>query len=130
MTPLQNASDTLLTDNTGNLPNLGDAVRGWLQPMTFGRVTKATVDHELQETVVQVQTQGFRAPLKPRDLMMKPEKQRAWRWEQLICLPDVVLEPDETVIFRGVPYRVMGINDYREYGYLEYHVTQDYEAAP
>lgn len=109
-----------------NLPQMGEVIVSWFQPMTFDLVTKGIQDYDLAESLTTIQTQGVRQPFSVQQLAIKPEGQRAWKWETLHCLPDVKLNPDDIVIFNQVKYRVMEKLDYSEYGYLEYHIIQDY----
>lgn len=111
-----------------NLPNVSEALLGWFQNMTFDLITKAISSYELVEVAETIVTKGVRQPFTAQQLSIKPEGQRAWKWETLHCLPDVKLNPDDIVVFNGVRYRVMGKLDYSEYGYLEYHIIQDYTA--
>lgn len=112
-----------------NLPDVSDALLDWFQNMTFDLITKAITDYDLTETATTISTKGVRQPFSAQQLSIKPEGQRAWKWETLHCLPDVKLNPDDIVVFNGVRYRVMEKLDYSEYGYLEYHIIQDYTAA-
>lgn len=111
------------------LPQMGEVLLSWFQSMTFDLVTKTLEDYDLKETVQTIATKGVRQPFTSQQLSIKPEGQRAWRWETLHCLPDVKLNPDDIVIFNTVRYRVMQKLDYSEYGYLEYHIVQDYKEA-
>ena len=97
--------------------------------MTFDLITKTITDYNLTETATTISTKGVRQPFSAQQLSIKPEGQRAWKWEILHCLPNVKLNPDDIVVFNGVRYRVMEKLDYSEYGYLEYHIIQDYTAA-
>ena len=110
-----------------NLPQMSEVLLAWFQDMTFDLVTKAITDFDLVETKTTVQTKGVRQPFSAQQLSIKPEGQRAWRWETLHCLPNVKLNPDDIVIFNTIRYRVMDKLDYSEYGYLEYHIVQDYK---
>lgn len=121
-----NASDVLLTANPGSLPNLSDAIMDWFQPMTFTVLTKTVVDHRVLETGTPVDTQGVRQPFSPQMLLMKPEGQRNWLWETFHCLPGIALKPDDVAVFNTVRYRVMQKLDWTEYGFLEFHLVQDY----
>ena len=112
-----------------NLPDVSDALLDWFQNMTFDLITKAITDYDLTETATTISTKGVRQPFSAQQLSIKPEGQRAWKWETLHCLPNVKLNPDDIVVFNGVRYRVMEKLDYSEYGYLEYHIIQDYTAA-
>ena len=114
-----------------NLPQVAEALLTWFQTMTFDLITKAITNYDLTETKETITTKGVRQAFSAQQLSIKPEGQRAWKWETLHCLPDVQLKPDDIVVFNGVKYRVMEKLDYREYGYLEYHIIQDYtEPAP
>ena len=112
-----------------NLPDVSDALLDWFQNMTFDLISKAITDYDLTETATTISTKGVRQPFSAQQLSIKPEGQRAWKWETLHCLPNVKLNPDDVVVFNGVRYRVMEKLDYSEYGYLEYHIIQDYTAA-
>lgn len=127
MININNASNrTLDTVSNSNLPNVGNAVVKWFQPMSFFRVTKTTVAYQESETMVETKTMGTWQPLKPREIFYKPEGQRAFSWFRLFALPDFVLKDDEVVIKDGVQYRVQGSWPYNEYGYVEYHMYEDY----
>lgn len=109
------------------LPQVGEVLPSWFQTMTFDVVTKTIVNYEVKETLTTITTQGVRQPMSAQQLSIKPEGQRAWRWETLHCLPDVKLQVDDIVIFDSIKYRVMQRWNWAEYGYLEYHICQAYE---
>lgn len=120
-----NAKDKPLT-YTG-LPQVGDVLPYWFQPLTFDLVTKSIFNYEVEEIIVTITTQGVRQPMTAQQLSIKPEGQRAWKWETIHCLPDVKLRIDDIIIFNGVRYRVMQRWDWSEYGYLQYEICQAYE---
>lgn len=123
---IQNGKDTLLTANPGTLPNMQNAIADWFQTMTFQKVVKTTVNFVLVEALTTFSAMGVRQPFTPQQLLMKPIGQRQWKWETLHCYPDLILDPDEIVLFLGTKYRVMQKLDWKEYGYLEYHLVEDY----
>lgn len=124
---INNASlRTLNSVSNTNLPNVSAAVIKWFQPMSFFRVTKTIVAYQVQEEMVELKTAGTWQPLKARDIAYKPEGQRAFSWFRLHALPDFVLRDDEVVIKDGVQYRVQGKWAWNEYGYVEYHMFEDY----
>lgn len=123
---ISNAKDTSLTANPGTLPNMQAALLDYFLPMTFTVVTKSVVDHESVEARVQTATRGVWQPLSPQKVMMKPEGQRKWKWQQIHATLDLVLEVDSVIERNGEKFRVMDRLDYREYGYVEYHVQGDY----
>ena len=122
-----NAKDKPLT-YTG-LPQVGEVLPSWFQPLVFDVVTKSLVDYEVQEVIRTVHTQGVRQPMNAQQLAIKPEGQRSWKWETIHCLPDVKLRVDDIIIFDGVKYRIMERWNWAEYGYLEYHICQAYEGS-
>lgn len=125
--PIKNAKNTSLSANPGTLPNMQSTLANWFQKLVFTRVIKETINFKVQETRIDYHFMGVRQPFGPQKLDMKPEGQRKWKWETVHAYPDLVLEPDEIIYFRDVPYRVMEKYDWTEYGYVEYHLVQDYE---
>lgn len=124
--PLKNACDTLLSQNPGSLPNVQGAMANWFQPLKFAKIIKEVVNFQVVETQVITNFMGVRQPMKPKDLEIMPEGQRAWSWEMIHAYPDLVLAVDDIIYFNGVPYRVMNKHDWTEYGYLRYDIKQDY----
>lgn len=122
-----NGKDTPLENSFSTLPNVSDVLPDWFQSMTFQVVTKDLEDYEVVETLTTITTQGVRQPMNAQRIAIKPEGQRAWKWETIHCLPDVKLNIDDIIIFDGVKYRVMHKWNWAEYGYLEYEICQAYE---
>jgi hypothetical protein len=67
--------------------------------------------------------------LTDKKLMMKPEGQQAWDWFMVHSQPQLNLEVDNVIIYRSKQYRVMAKKDYSLYGYIEYHLVDDYTAS-
>lgn len=127
MIKLNDASTRPLdTVSNSNLPNVSAAVVKWFQPMSFYRVTTSNVAYQSSEEMIETKTMGTWQPLKPREVFYKPEGQRAFSWCRLHALPDFILLDDEVVIKDGIQYRVQGKWSYPEYGYVEYHLFEDY----
>lgn len=113
----------------GTVPNVGAAMNGWAQPLTFTKLTKTVTGYEVQETGTSVTFQGVIQPFKSRDLLVKPEGQRAWSWYTLHADPACALDVDDVVIYLGKQTRVMAVNDFSLYGFLELHLVQDWTGA-
>ena len=122
-----NGKDTPLESSFSTLPNVSDVLPDWFQSITFQVVTKDLEDYEVVETLTTITTQGVRQPMNAQRIAIKPEGQRAWKWETIHCLPDVKLNIDDIIILDGVKYRVMHKWNWAEYGYLEYEICQAYE---
>lgn len=128
VSPIFNAGSVPLSKQPGTLPNMADTIMGWFQLLTFEKVTK-TVDATFQvvETTTPIAFQGVVMRLTAQQLRMKPEGQRSWQWNQIYALPVVSLKPDDVLITQdGLHYRVMEKLDYSQYGYISYHVIEDF----
>jgi len=106
-----------------------EAFSGLYQRLTFTKVTKTVVDFEVVETEDPRFAMGVRQPLSAQKLMMKPEGQRSWKWEMIHSTPELVLSVDEVIVFGRTRYRVMEKFDWKEYGYVEYHIVQDFTST-
>ena len=126
---IKNAKDTPLNVQTGTIPNVGGALLNWLQPMTFGIVTKQTINFEVVETEVDVNFLGVMQPFTERQLFLKPEGQRAWSWFWLHAEPQLDLKVDQIIKYLGIQTRVMAKKNYTIYGYIEYHLVQDWTGS-
>jgi len=126
---IQNGKDIKLGIASASLPNVSGAMINWFRPMTFGIICKTQIDGFTQEIVTNYCTKGVRQPFTAEQLAIKPEGERSWKWEQLHCLPDLKLKTDSIVLIDCRRYRVMALLDYAEYGYLEYHIIEDYADA-
>jgi len=124
---IKNANNYTLSQNAGTLPNMQDAMLDWFQKLTFIRIVKKVVNFNLVEVEEFDSFQGVRQPLSAQQLQMKPEGQRAWKCEMIHSFPDLVLKPDDQIKFNGVKYRVKEKTDDTEYGYIEYHIVQDFQ---
>ncbi len=123
-----NAKDLPLGSTHGTLPNMQNTLTDWFQRMTFTVITKAVINFQDVETEVETTALGVRQPFSARQLMMKPEGQRSWRWETIHADQSLILTVDDVVVFDSIRYRVMQIMQWKEYGYVEYHICQDYTA--
>lgn len=126
---IQNGKDTSLARASGGLPQMGDALGGWKQKITFGVVTKTTLNGITSETMVEVQFMGVMQPFTDRQLLIKPEGERSWSWYWLHADPSLNLPDDNVVLYRDKQYRVMKKKNYTEYGYIEYQLVTDYEGV-
>lgn len=109
-----------------SLPHVGVALHAWMKFMLFGTICKQNIDGRTQEIESKIQTHAVRQPLSAEQLKLKPEGLRSWKWDQLHALPDLVLNTDDRVTYGGITFRVQYKKDWAEYGYIEYHVVQDF----
>lgn len=112
-----------------NLPNMSQTIIGWFQPITFVKISREIVDYEQVLTETTIKTQGVVQPYKPEPLEIQQAGTRSWIWQDMHCLPDVVLNTDEIIIYKNVKYKVLFKKDYTEYGYVEYMLCEAFEGA-
>lgn len=124
-----NGKDKTLDMLGGSLPNVSGALKTWKQKMTFYLITKTSVRYKQKETAVKMDFFGVMQPLSSVSVERKPEGQRDWRWWRLHAEVGTIMKLDDVVIYRDVQYRVRAYTDYRDYGYVEYELTEDYEGA-
>lgn len=124
--PIYNASDVLLNENPGTLPDMSSTLLNYFQNLKFILLTKTTVNFQLKETETVLDFLGVVQPLTSQKLAMKPEGQRAWNWSMVHALPGLSLKVDDKFKYRDLFYRVMAKTDYTEYGYTYYEIVQDY----
>jgi hypothetical protein len=111
-----------------SLPQMGEVLLEWFQPMSFTTIVKSVVNFNLVEVETAVTTMGVRQPAGAQVVAMYPRGQRTWKYETIHSLPFTpTLSPDDVIVFNGTRYRVLGKVDYTEYGYIEHHITQDFQ---
>jgi hypothetical protein len=126
MSTIKNASSIPLNIRTGAVPDVSGALQEYFQPMTFDVIVKTTVGFQASETTTPVDFRGTWQPFTDRQLFLRPEGQRAWSWFWLHADTALVLNVDDVVIWNGKQTRVMARKDFALYGYVEYHLVQDW----
>lgn len=126
---IANGSNRPINVQTGTVPDVSGALKDWFQPMVFERVIKNVVGFQVVETGTLINFQGIVQPFTPRQLMLRPEGERAWTWLMLHADPVLTLNVDEVVNWLSKQTRVMGRKDYALYGYVEYSLVQDWTGS-
>lgn len=129
MSKIMNASNTPLNQINGTVPDISGALRDYFQPMTFTLVTKTVSGFQVVEDAYPIELWGVIQPLNPRQLILKPEGQRAWSWYQLHAQTGVALKVDDCIEYQGRQYRVMAKTNYVLYGYDLYELVTDWTGA-
>ena len=106
-------------------PGMFDEFGDWTEPAQFLLVTTTVVNFEDMENADTRPIDLIMYPMSPQRVASKPEGQRAWRFQlglsdEDMKIGDIIIGPDK------VKYRVMGKNAWRQAGYSEYELTQDY----
>lgn len=126
---IPNGCNIPLNQRAGTVPDVSGGLKDWFQPMVFTLVAKNVTAFQLVETPTDISFQGIIQPLSSRQLVLKPEGQRAWTWFQLHADPVLELEVDDVVLYLGVQMRVMARQDFTLYGYVYYELVQDYTGS-
>lgn len=122
-----NAKLKPLNQNSGTVPDMSVALQNWFQAMIFSIITKTVVNYKVVEASTDINFRGVWQNLSPQQLQLKPEGQRAWRWYQVHAEISLQLFPDQVIVYLEKKYRVMAKIDQSLYGYLEYHLVEDYQ---
>lgn len=108
------------------MPNMRTAMFGLEESLQFQIVKKVVTDHDLEESSKVIPVlwfEGVIQPLHPRDLLIKPEGQRQWKWWTLTT--DIVLELDSVIKdVRGIEFRVMSLIDWQQAGFGIYQLVE------
>jgi hypothetical protein len=129
MGTIANGKNVPLNVQTGTVPDVSGALKDWFQQMTFEAVTKTTSAFQVVEAGDPIVFRGVIQPFTERQLIMKPEGQRAWTWLWLHAEPSLTLQVDDVVLYLGVQTRVMARKNYTIYGYVEYQLVQDWTGS-
>ena len=108
------------------LPDVNGAVRNLFQNIQVGTVSKTQVNGYTQEVINYTNILGDVQTLNNRELLIKPEGQRGWRWKKLHCTPDVTFQLDDIVYLESTKFRVMALSMWTRYGYQEIHLAEDF----
>lgn len=110
------------------MPQVSAAFSGWNSLITIVRITQTIVDGFPVDTENFIYFKGVIQPFSPRQLMLKPEGERAWTWLQIHCVAGKDnIEPNDKILYNGQRYKVMANNDYSLNGYTEYHAVLDFQ---
>ena len=126
--PIIGAGTRDISESALTVPNMRGAIINWFRPLQAERITTTIVDGLAKEIRRPFNTAGVFNPMKPREVLLKPEGDRTFRWFVLYVGREIELKPNDVVIRKGVPYRVMGPLPIEDYGIKRYELTEDYNA--
>lgn len=129
MGTINNAANQPLFQKAGTVPDVSGALQDYFQAMVFTLVRKLVVGFQALETPLPINFRGVVQPATDRQLLLKPEGQRAWTWFTLHSDPTLTLQVDDVVEWLGKQTRIMSRKDFMLYGYIEYTMVQDWIGA-
>ena len=124
---IKNAADQAIDKDSGTLPNVSAAMKNWFQKITFTKIVKTIVNYKVVEVETDISFQGVWQTMSPRQLIMKPEKQRVEDWYICHAETSLILNVDEIIEYQSAKYRIMNKIDHSKYGFVEYHILEDFQ---
>ena len=112
-------------DDSSQLPNVSQAVAGFLRKTRVGLVQKQLFKGKTQEVPVWQDAMIFRQAIK-EPIGITGEGNRSFKWHAIYTLPDLLLNNDDLICIGRKSYRIRNKEDWEEYGYLRYEAIEDY----
>lgn len=110
------------------MPQMKAAFSGWTQKITLTRITQSIVDGLDTETSTTLTYQGTIQPLSVKQLMLKPEGLRAFKWLEIHCVNGgTKLDDGDFIIYNGERFKIMGVWDYSLNNYMQYNAVKDFQ---
>lgn len=130
MSRIFNAASRPLFEVAGTTPDVSGALTDYYQAMIFTPIAKIIKGFQVAEIGNPINFQGVIQPLSEKQLLLKPEGQRAWTWLWLQSNRALQLNVDDVVNYLGKQTRVMSKKPSLQlYGFIEYHLVQDWTGA-
>lgn len=129
MSTIANGANRPLFAKAGTVPDVSGALQDYYQTLVFTQIVKTVVGFQVVETPNPINFRGTIQPFTKRQLLLKPEGQRAWSWFSCHSDPVLTLKVDDVVLWNGKQTRVMAQTNYGLYGYMVYELVQDWTGA-
>ena len=111
-----------------NMPQVEQALEGWTVQFYADYKYQVQVDGEFVDVDQKQKIEAVWQPLKTQEILLKPEGQRNWDWQQMHVNANAYLPlmVGQRIYINNVYYKVMAKKDYSLNGYYEYHVVRDF----
>ena len=127
------ACDLPIEETLSPVPSMRGTLMGTFQPLRFIRIYR-----EADPTTYQVReyernqpgdddAMGSIQPLNNRQLSLKPEGERNWKWVKIYSTTDLSLGNGDRLKIGTLQYRIMGDKNWNAAGYFYYEACQGYE---
>jgi hypothetical protein len=126
---IQLGANVPLNARAGSIPQMQGALQGWYQPMTFIQIGKFLDTGFVSEIGTPTNFRGVMMPYKPRQLDLKRQGQRQWKWWALFCTPELQLGIDDAVKYLEGQFRCYSSEDWRIEGFMKYVLIEDYKGT-
>ncbi len=129
--PIHNAS-SVPQGSGGHLPNMSRTLSDYLRPMIALKINRALPSQatgflSVESESAPIRFNGVILPYPSRELVMKPEKQRAWKWVKLFSNTDLHMREDDKAKIDNREFRVMNDHDFYQAGYYQYELVEGYQ---
>ncbi|MCK4782531.1 MAG: hypothetical protein KAV87_02190 [Desulfobacteraceae bacterium] len=115
----------------GPFPQVGGILPAWQKAMTLKKVTDTIVDFGNVKTETDFEFQGVFEPMPAREIYLKPEGQRNWKWWSLWTKTGIEINNGDIVVdFKSLRFRVMKKTDWAQAGYIKFDLVEDYKERP
>lgn len=128
-TIIQNGNSIPINQQCGTIPDVSGAIFDTFQPMVFETIVKTVQNFQVVETPTLYNILGNWIPFSPRQLLLKPEGQRAWSWYTCFAQWGLELTTDQVIKYEDKQYRVMGKKNFKLHGYVEYELIEDWTGS-
>ena len=122
--PIIGAGTRDIVEGASTLPNMHSATIGWFRPLTVVLVTTTIIAGLANQVKRPIATSGVLQPMHSREIILKPEGDRSYRWFTLHADIGLQLNLNDIAIIRNVTYRVMGRWDWRDAGFIKYDLVE------
>jgi hypothetical protein len=102
------------------------AMNGLGSPIRMLRIAQTIENAIVIETETPINFVGVVQPLSPKQLSIKPEGERAWKWLQIHTATNLSLNTGDRIKYGTTIFKIRASNDYSLNGYYEYHIQEDY----
>lgn len=121
-----NSANKRAVGEANDLPDMSGGIQMYYQKLVLNLVTTQNDKGYARELLRPIYTMGVRVTQTARQLALKPEGERSWKWSTLYTEPGTGLSNDDIVSVQGTRYRVTSNRDNKEYGCMEYELLEDY----
>ena len=127
MKQIINAYRKSVMDLASGLPDVGAAIMEILMPVKASYIQKQQIAGYTEEILIEVDTKVSIQSIDAQQLKMLPEGQRGWNNFTVFALSNLDLKLDQVFTVKGKDYRILAKTDWKEYGFIEYRTTEDYQ---
>ena len=125
---MRSIKDVKSNGRQGPFPKMGGILSAWQSTMKFKLITDTLVDYVITKTETSYDFEGVFQPMPARELVLKPEGQRNWKWWKLWTRTDYKISNSDIIEdYNGVRFKVMKQSGWNQAGYVQYDLVEEYE---